>query len=301
MQVSVNNPSAYAATLTGLTLTAAGGGNDQTGIDSVRVYLDEDNDGVADAGETILGSTTYNGNNGTTSIVLDLEIPAASGLNLLVLYDFDPAAPDGSYQALMNAGSLSGTSESGSIQVTGLPVAGAIITILHATFTPTSTATAIPSATPSASPTRTSSRTPTSTLSASPTWSWTPEPTDTPTPSETPTATFTENPALTETAVPTPSQTSAGGTSIVIYPNPSDGTPVHVYVPGWNGTSEVKVRIFTVAFRLVQQLVSSQSPMGKDIQIELKDNWGHPLASGLYYVVIETDLGRHVDKLIILR
>jgi hypothetical protein len=63
----------------------------------------------------------------------------------------------------------------------------------------------------------------------------------------------------------------------------------------------VKVQIFTVAFRLVQQQVVQQVPMGTDIQIDLTDKVGKPLASGLYYVVVITDEGRTVSKLLIVR
>jgi hypothetical protein len=88
----------------------------------------------------------------------------------------------------------------------------------------------------------------------------------------------------------------------VIYPNPSDGTqPIHILVPGRAGTAEVTIRIFTLAFRLVQQQKFEQVPLGTNKQVELKDRAGKPLASGLYYVVVTIDSKRTVEKLLILQ
>jgi hypothetical protein len=61
------------------------------------------------------------------------------------------------------------------------------------------------------------------------------------------------------------------------------------------------VQIFTVAFRMVQQQVFEQVPAGTDVQIELKDKTGKPLASGLYYVAVTIDGQRSIGKLMILR
>jgi hypothetical protein len=64
--------------------------------------------------------------------------------------------------------------------------------------------------------------------------------------------------------------------------------------------SDVTVQIFTVAFRLVQQETFRQIPVGTDVQIELKDGTGMPLASGLYYVVVTIDGKRKIGKLLII-
>ena len=86
----------------------------------------------------------------------------------------------------------------------------------------------------------------------------------------------------------------------MIYPNPSDGETVNVLFPGGE-TSDVTVRIFTVAFRLVLQQEFPQAPMGTAARIELRDKDGVLLADGLYYVVVSSDQGRYVAKLLILR
>jgi hypothetical protein len=61
------------------------------------------------------------------------------------------------------------------------------------------------------------------------------------------------------------------------------------------------VQIFTVAFRLVQQQVFEQVPLGTDVPVELKDKAGKPLASGLYYVVVTIDKTKKIAKLMILK
>jgi hypothetical protein len=56
-----------------------------------------------------------------------------------------------------------------------------------------------------------------------------------------------------------------------------------------------------LAFRKVQEKVFSQAPLGTDIQMDLTDKDGTPLASGLYYVVVSYDGNRFVGKLLILK
>jgi hypothetical protein len=63
----------------------------------------------------------------------------------------------------------------------------------------------------------------------------------------------------------------------------------------------VKVQIFTVAFRMVQEQVLPQVPAGADVSIELKDKSGMPLASGLYYIRVMVDGKHNIGKLMILR
>ena len=86
----------------------------------------------------------------------------------------------------------------------------------------------------------------------------------------------------------------------MIYPNPSDGRPVNV-LPSMTKVSDVKVQIFTLAFRKVNERTFPQVPPGVSVSIDLKDKNGIPLASGLYYVVVETSQGKSIAKLIIVR
>lgn len=88
---------------------------------------------------------------------------------------------------------------------------------------------------------------------------------------------------------------------MVIYPNPSNGTePLLVSVP-LAVPSDVKVQIFTTAFRKVQEQDYPSQPVGVPVSIALSDREGVPLASGLYYVVVTMPQGRSIGKLLILR
>jgi hypothetical protein len=309
LQVNVDNPSAATVTLTGLTLSAAGSGDDLTGVDSVQVYLDANNDGILDAGETLLGTAGYNANDGQAVLVLNQVIGGMGDVNLLVVYNLSLGAPEGTYQANLNAGAMSATSANGNVGFSGLPVTGAILTVMHPTATVTLTPTTVPSATSTATFTRTFTPVPTDTPSS------TPVPTNTPVPTATPTASTTPTPSPSLTATPSASPTTTSTLTLtatateqpgienpILYPNPSDGTqPVSIHVPGRTGTADVTVQIFTVAFRLVQQKMFELVLAGTDVQIDLKDKSGQPLASGLYYVVVMVDGKRTVSKLLVLK
>jgi hypothetical protein len=307
LHVQVTNSSAIPVTLTGLVLTASGSGNDLTGITGVRVYLDNNADGIVDAGDSPLGAGVYSGDNGTATIILDNILNASSSETLLVVYDLSTTAGSGTYQGNLNAGGFSGTSAYGALQFTGLPKSGAVVTILSATPTPTWTPTVVPSATPTATathtltpmPTVTRTHTPIPTFTSTTTATWTASFTDSPTPSVT--ETFSTTPTVSQTPSFTWTPNSSHLTPISLYPNPSDGGSVQIHIPGRTTVSDIKVQIFTVAFRLVQQQVFPQVPIGTDIQIDLKDKWGHPLASGLYYVLVSIDGKRLIAKLLIER
>ena len=157
LQVQVNNPGTIPATLTSLVITAAGSANDQTGISSVQVYVDTNGNGVVDTGDSLLGSGAYNADNGTATITINNVVPAGTNENLLVVDNFSSSAGNGTYQAMINAGGISGTSANGNVQFTGLPVMGAVVTVVHPTPVPTDT----PTTTSTPTPTQTTSFTPT--------------------------------------------------------------------------------------------------------------------------------------------
>ena len=160
-----------------------------------------------------------------------------------------------------------------------------------ATATPTGTwFTATPTSTPSLTPTRTD------TPSLTPTFSKTPTPTNTPTS----TVTSTPSPTLTFTPSTTPTE---GCHDPGIYPNPvkdQDNFTVH-FSPCDQG-SACKIRIFTVAYRKVMEAQIQQVPTGGNLSFPLKDDWGTPLANGLYFLVVDKPNGvRSIESLLILR
>ncbi|HTA76623.1 MAG TPA: polysaccharide lyase family 7 protein [bacterium] len=96
----------------------------------------------------------------------------------------------------------------------------------------------------------------------------------------------------------TPTNTSGQGNP-VIYPNPVTSSTVTLQLPMANATN-VKVRIFTIAFREVQTLNAAQVA-GNSLIVNLVDKSVTPLANGLYYFVIQAEGQRWTNKVLILR
>lgn len=304
LQIQAANPSSSPVTLTSLQLTASGSGNDMTGITGVSLYVDVNGDGFYDGGDTFLTSGTYPSDNGVLTLNFSNAINASSSAIYLVVYNFSAAAPGGDYTAdLANNSSVSGTGNGQPLVFTGAPISGATVIIAPPTPSVTNTYTLTPTRTPT--PTATFTLTNTRTPTPSPTFTRTSTPTHTLTagPTSTFTATFTPSlntPTNTATAaVMTPTPTG----KISIYPNPADGTqPVSLHVPGLTGLSDVTVRIFTTAYRKVLEQPFPQQLAGVDMSFKPVDQWGTPLASGLYYVVVTVNGGnKSVGKLLILR
>lgn len=71
--------------------------------------------------------------------------------------------------------------------------------------------------------------------------------------------------------------------------------------PPFTNGQDLKVQIFTPAFRKVHEDDHLQPLPGVGLTLELKDKTGVPLANGLYYVVLDLDGHRSIAKLLILR
>ncbi|HVZ81237.1 MAG TPA: malectin domain-containing carbohydrate-binding protein [bacterium] len=191
------------------------------------------------------------------------------------------------------------------------------------TFSPTGTPTTIHSFTPTSSSTPTSSLTPTSTHTWTLTGTFTYTPTPTVTPTLTATSSWTPTSTFTFTRTPTPSSTptftptwtasatrtwtstaTASWTSTptpipapVLYPNPWDGdSPLSLGIalpPG----SEVHLRLWTSAFRMVWSDQVTVSGTGNEHMTLFLPK----VANGLYYLGVESK-GKHwVLKLLVLR
>jgi len=168
---------------------------------------------------------------------------------------------------------------------------------LTASFTSTVTATftATRTATPSFTFTGTFTPTRTSTSSFTPTSSSTFTPTASKTFTPFPSFTFTQTPTSTPTVTSTP------GTGPVIYPNPISGLgPAHLSVP-LTGVSDVKVTLYSSAFRSLNSLSCSNVAPGTVLDIPLTDRNGNPLANGVYYLVVQAQGKRWIVKLMVLR
>jgi hypothetical protein len=118
-----------------------------------------------------------------------------------------------------------------------------------------------------------------------------------------PTSTVTFSPTFTSSPTPTISPTPVLQIYPVIYPNPVNGTaqPM-VRPPFYSGSSVVKVEIYTLAFRKVWESPKTGSvTWGHDIQVSLVASDGNPFSNGLYYVVVTTNSGRTIGKMLVLR
>ena len=208
-----------------------------------------------------------------------------SGIN--AVYNFSGSLPGSSsvtYTFTVNFGtnavgnySFNVTGVSGgngqAAQFSPLPVAGATVTVAQPTATPTLTATLTPSATP------------TFTFTASATSTWT----------AAFTASFTPSPTRTATTVP-----PVVGTP-VLFPNPVSGGNSFQLNSALAATSDVHITYFTVTFRKVNDLTFPDVTPGKVLTLPLTDKKGMDLASGLYYIVVQTQQGRSILKLLVLR
>lgn len=228
MQVKLQNNFNGPATVIQISLQASGTGNDQTGIAAVKVYVDNNGDGVVDAGDTLLTTGSFAADNGAVTLNFTDTIPALGVQDLLVVDDYSSTAPSGTYTATLTGVTVN-VSPGPPGLVGGLPFSGVTVTV---------------------------------------------------------------------GSVPSPTPTMG---KPVFYPNPSDGTkPILITVPLTIPT-DLKVKVFTSAFRVViDRKFPSQSP-GVSVSFDPIDQWGTPLASGLYYVVVQTPIGKTVGKLLILR
>ena len=74
-----------------------------------------------------------------------------------------------------------------------------------------------------------------------------------------------------------------------------------VQPPPFTNAQDLKVQIFTTAFRLVREEDHPQPLPGVAVNLDLRDKAGAPLADGLYYILCDLDGRRSMTKLLILR
>jgi hypothetical protein len=87
----------------------------------------------------------------------------------------------------------------------------------------------------------------------------------------------------------------------LIYPNPATGDTITLHL-SLTKTSDVTIKFISVAHRRVLVKTLPSVPAGTtDQTVVLKDNGGHVLANGLYYLVITSDDGRLIRKLLVAR
>lgn len=89
----------------------------------------------------------------------------------------------------------------------------------------------------------------------------------------------------------------------VIYPNPLKDTDTLTLTIGFaKPTVWLQIKVFTVADRRVKNVMLQSLPAGMNtIPVEMKDDWGTPLADGLYYLYLVTPDQKFTKKILILR
>jgi len=86
-----------------------------------------------------------------------------------------------------------------------------------------------------------------------------------------------------------------------LYPNPAPGSTVNILPPPYSGVSNVRVEIYTVAFRKVLDETFDSVPSGTVVVVTLTGRGGSVLSNGVYYLVVTTNSGRTLGKLLVLR
>lgn len=86
-----------------------------------------------------------------------------------------------------------------------------------------------------------------------------------------------------------------------LYPNPATGSTVNILPSPYSGISNVRVEIYTVAFRKVLDETFDSVPSGTAVVVTLTSRGGNSLSNGLYYGVVTTHSGRTLGKLLVLR
>jgi hypothetical protein len=103
------------------------------------------------------------------------------------------------------------------------------------------------------------------------------------------------------TASYTPTPSATFFPAPVLYPNPVYGGNQVQIQPPLTSPTDVRVEIFTTAFRKVQDELFHQTAVGAVLSIQLTDKWDSRLANGLYYLVVSAPRGKGTMKLLILR
>ena len=114
--------------VSGVTLKASGTGNDKTDISAVTVYLDENESGLIDTGEPLLGAGAYDADDGTCTITFTspatVPSPTIWGIYFVVAYTLNIGVqPDKTYKFELESvrATIAGTGTG--VMTYGLPVA----------------------------------------------------------------------------------------------------------------------------------------------------------------------------------
>jgi len=111
------------------------------------------------------------------------------------------------------------------------------------------------------------------------------------------TSTPSFSPTFPSTSTPTPPPNGMP----LIYPNPAKGAAAVTLLVPLSTPSDVKVQVFSTAFRKVQDRDFNQVTPGSLLPVPLSDRRNTALANGLYYVVVKAGGKQWVLKMIVLQ
>ncbi|MHC5036848.1 MAG: InlB B-repeat-containing protein [Planctomycetota bacterium] len=141
VQFGVRTSSLEGGTISAVTFTGTGSGNDATEVTGLRLYRDTNGNGLLDSGEPLLGTGTYGTNDGTVTISgMNESLTVSSQTFWLVTYNFSAGAGTGSFRtgiAQETDITVTGGISAGPMDVYGPPLSGSLIKIETPTVTET--------------------------------------------------------------------------------------------------------------------------------------------------------------------
>jgi hypothetical protein len=87
----------------------------------------------------------------------------------------------------------------------------------------------------------------------------------------------------------------------VVFPNPVPGGQVQILPQTFTGLSAVKVKVYTLSYKLVLKKDFPPMASGYPVTLELLDDWGEPLAAGFYHVVVIVGNKKSMTQLLVTR
>jgi hypothetical protein len=136
LQLNLSASATEAVDISSIVFSTSGTGNENVDVDSVKLYLDVNNNGEYDFGiDSQIGSTiTNSADNGTLTFgSLSEQISAAQNENWLIIYYLNGTAGNNeTFRAYLNANTdvtATGATSSNSIIPSGAPVQGSIMTV----------------------------------------------------------------------------------------------------------------------------------------------------------------------------
>ena len=117
--------------LENITIKASGTGND-TEIDKLEVYVDENNNGKLDEGEIMIGDSqpAYEGDNGETTILLDSFLVKDVAESILIVYKMKETVSEGEFSLSVKSIYGKGEQSEEAIEFSGFPISSNVKKVL---------------------------------------------------------------------------------------------------------------------------------------------------------------------------